>query len=128
MNRLFTAISSPPQRSKPPSAPRAILRHDAPTSATAFLQQLRADDGVVLGDADTVLHKLQRMYQGGLSSLHIVTDFGMVMEHLYNIRSTPARLHIDQVLGRQQAQRNVTRGRRQQPATARQGVIVDDVY
>lgn len=81
MNRLFTAISSPPQRSKPPSAPRAILRHDAPTSATAFLQQLRADDGVVLGDADTVLHKLQRMYQGGLSSLHIVTDFGMVMEH-----------------------------------------------
>lgn len=124
MNRFFTTVpSQPPPRVKPPSAtPRAVL-HEAPTSATAFLSQLRTDEGVVLGDADTVLHKLQRMYQGGLSSLHIITDFGTPLQQTCSPPlHTSIRLHIDQVLGRRQAKRNVTCSGGQQPSTSRAGV------
>lgn len=39
-------------------------------------QQLQADADVVVSNRDALLPKLQRLYQGGLSKLHVITDFG----------------------------------------------------
>ncbi len=39
-------------------------------------QQLQADRNVVISNTESLLPKLQRLYQGGLGKLHVVTDFG----------------------------------------------------